>query len=375
MEKYLWLDGYSNYLKEYKFNINHIYILLANIAVFLILFFVFARKTSNIKIKNIIFAVILVVLEVFRIIFDTSKELYVYNTPFKELNFLKIISFELCAINVWVSVITLFLVSLKKESKIGEFLKNYLFGIAISAAFLTFISPDNIDGHFPLFHVINLQTLITHMLLFFIPIYFIKTKQFEPHMKYSINALMVSVLTASIAMIGSQLAGYSFAYMTRLQIAEDLNIFIPYPFHFIPLIFALYGLTFLNYYIFSLIFKIKPEETIKTYENRIVFWFKVSSIFTGMILLSVVPLFFAKNPVGNLLGLFCFISFIYIGAMIILINKVENINNLTQFENLEVKQKRVFKITAILSFFTGIYLLINYKLQKDSNTKKQSLEN
>jgi hypothetical protein len=357
MGYYFDFSRYTDLDNNYKFNISHVYIILVDILIFCLLYLLFIFLPQKFKNKEhkinskLIIALTLFILEIFRIVFDTIKFVNIQGIPFNEINWFIIFSFELCAINVWISIFFLIYSTFKKETRLTEFIKNYLFGIALPGALLTFISPDNVDGHFVLFHIINIQTLTTHMILFFIPIYLICKKEYEPKFNSIFDGAFGSIIVGSISMFGSQISGFSFAYMLRLQLAEDMGIIIPYPFHIIPVMIVLYLLLFLTFFVYK---KIHKDSLYFTDQKRLIL-IKCSSIFIGIILMMCIPMLFDNNPT-NIKGLafLCILPIIYLVYILVILEKLKN-HDLTG--ELDKKNSKQLLQISILSIFPLLYYL------------------
>ena len=179
--------GFQNRLAQtmdWFFNFNHLFLILFVASLIISGYFMFNAKTEKgQKITRIVLACLLFVFEVGRIVYKYCE--HVANGGNNaNFNWWWSISFQMCAIMTWTTIATLILSAiLKKGNKFLQILYNILFGCAMIGGILTFTYPDCIDGNFPLFHFKNLQTILVHSLLIFVPIYLIKTKNLKVEIK------------------------------------------------------------------------------------------------------------------------------------------------------------------------------------------------
>ncbi len=210
---------------ESNFNaINHFFSVWHFVALFLIaggivLISLIAKK-KNSDWHNKMFKVIAFIflgLEILRIIYR-SVIYYCYETYLPEntniYNWAEIISFALCTMITFFTIITLLL----NNEKWNKYAYDVIFVIALLGGVSALVYPDMLNTYYPIYHIMNIQTLITHGLLVATPILLIVTKRYTPNIKNSWKPLLQMVFFAIIARIFSVISGSSFMYMNGFEL-------------------------------------------------------------------------------------------------------------------------------------------------------------
>jgi len=158
------------------------------------------------------------------------------------------ISFQICAISAWTTAFTLiYSFFVKKENPLLQFLYRVLLGVALVGAGLALIYPDMIDEVRPFFHFRNLQTIVTHALIVFVPIYLLKAKRIVVQMSDLWKVGFGWFAAICISMSASLINGQNFGFALRCSLMEDIGIFIPFPFHLSVLGAIMMFISFLIY--------------------------------------------------------------------------------------------------------------------------------
>lgn len=191
---------------------------------------------------------------------------------------------------------------------------NILMGGALIGGALAFIYPDMISGRRSMFHFTNFQTVMSHILLIFVPLYFIKIGEFKVRFKNLWKVLFGYIAVASIAMSISQVMGerYNFAFTLRQPLLEDAGLNLPFPLHLIVTFTLIFTLVTAMYGIFELVHRKrhgKGDFAFKPWAKKLItlpYIIMISSLAIAVILLLALPLMFPQNPVENALGFLCF---------------------------------------------------------------------
>lgn len=365
--------GFDNYLSQnidWFYNFNH-FILIVMVAAFIVgcYFMLSAKSEKGKKITKLVLAGVLFILEIGRIIYKYL--LHVHNGgDASNFNWWWNISFQMCAIMTWTTIVTLILSAfLKKENKFLQLLYNMLFGCALVGGFLTFMYPDCISNNYPILHFINIQTIITHALLIFVPIYLIKTKDFRVDIKNFWNVYVGYVFIGSVALSASLISGNNFAYSLNFDLV-DLGV--AFPWHLPVIMIVISAIALVLYGCFELAYYIKRKHNKNEKEiglpaerkeyNKIglalYIAFVVSAVlFGGLISLSTASLIGEQKTA---LGLLCLLGLVYMILMLIFANQIKNYINI-KFEDKDKIKHTVFVVlTVIFALPVGIIYLIKY---------------
>lgn len=377
--------GFDNYLSQnfdWFFNFNH-FMLIVMVAAFIVgcYFMLSAKSEKGKKITKLVLAGVLFILEIGRIIYKYL--LHVHNGgDASNFNWWWNISFQMCAIMTWTTIVTLILSAfLKKENKFLQLLYNILFGCALVGGFLTFMYPDCISNNYPILHFINIQTIITHSLLIFVPIYLIKTKDFKVEIKNFWIVYVGYVFIGSVALSASLISGNNFAYSLNLDLV-DLGVSFPWHLPIIMIVTSAIALVF--YGAFELVYYIKnrrkkKEGEIKLLEEKqkpektglaLYITSVVSAVlFGGLITLCTADLIGVPS---TWLGILCLLGLIYMILMLVFAEHIKNYMNVKFEEKDKVKHIVFIVLTFIFALPVGIVYLIKY-LEDFGFLKKNSV--
>ena len=298
---------YNLFLEEpvnYIYNLNHLWLVLAVGAFVVGMLFALRGKSEKFKrITMLVIAFILLVLEIGRIIWKVSYLVYV-GTPLEEVDWWWNISFQMCAIMTWFTIITLTINALsKKQGKILNIMNNILFGCAMIGGILTYVYPYFISTYRPIWHFSNMQTIITHVLLILAPLYVVKIKIIKPRYSDLWKPMLGYVLIGSIAGMASEFSGNNFAYYFSNGMFDSIGISVPFELCFFTTFIAVYTCAIIAYSIVKLIYKYKEDSFKEVYP-----YFIFS--FIGILLIVLIPLCYPAHPVRNYIALFSLLPII-----------------------------------------------------------------
>lgn len=242
---------YQNLLPEaieWVFTINHLYMLLYVITIILGLLFILPKKSEKGKrITYLVLGIVIAVLEILRMVWRrgwVSSNGLPINADFWWWT----ISFQICAISAWSTVVTMIWSCFaKKDNYFLQFMYRVLLGVSLVGAALALIYPDMIDGAFSFFHFRNQQTIVTHALLVFVPIYLLKSKRFVVKRSDLWKVAFGWFAAICISMSASLICGQNFGFALRCSLMEDIGIMIPFPFHLVVLAGIMMFISFLVY--------------------------------------------------------------------------------------------------------------------------------
>src|SRR5574344_1511546 len=366
--------GYDTYLSkevDWMFNSNHLFLILFVLSTILALYFsLYAKSEKGIKITKIVLASFLLLLEISRIIWGIVGHIK-SNGTIDGFNWWWTISFQMCAIMTWTTIVTLFLSAfLKKDNKVLKILYNILMGCALIGGVLTFCYPDLIHESRPFFHFQNIQTVLVHTLLIFVPIYLLKIKEFKVELKNFIYCLLGFVGVGSIAMTASEISGQNFAYALRFDLLEDVGIKIPFPWHYFVTFAIICSFSLILYCMFELVRYLHNkkngiliEKTILTTNDKIFYTTYITAIFFGILSLIILPyLAFGTSPIKSWAGLICVLPLILAILIVIWAFALRN------KEILKNEKIRLLVVQMLLCFPCGIAsLCIFFRKQKSVN--------
>ncbi|MGN0787720.1 MAG: hypothetical protein ACI4L6_01465 [Candidatus Onthoplasma sp.] len=366
--------GFNNRLAnniDWFFNANHLFLIaFVSLIVVSCLFMFNAKSEVGKRITKIFFACLLIVLEVGRTVYKYKMHVANGGTA-DNFNWWWNISFQMCAIMTWTTIFTLILSAcVNKENHFLQFLYNILFGCAMIGGILTFCYPDCLDEGYPFFHFINIQTVLVHALLIFVPLYFIKIKEFKVEIKNIWKACAGYTYIGCTAMSASILSGNNFAYSLKFDLFE---LGVAFPWHLPVILCVMMALASLFYGGFEIVRlirrKIKHEE--KPTREKI----KSSSLgkaiyvvsnicailFGTLIMLGVAKIL--GNPIETgkttKLGLLCLLGLAYMILVLVFADK----NKKYIYENLtqdKVKHVILIVLTILFVLPVGILYLIRF---------------
>ena len=367
--------GYENKLSnsiDWFFNFNHLFLIIfVSLFVLMCTFLLNAKSEKGIKITKIVIASTLFILEIGRIIYKFLMHKH-YGGSAQNFNWWWNISFQMCAIMCWTTIITLILsVFIKKQNRFLQMLYNILFGCAMIGGILTFIYPDCLDSSFPFFHFVNIQTILVHALLIFVPIYLIKIKHFKVEIKNIWNVFVGYVYIGCIAMTASIISGNNFAYSLKFDL---VNLGLAFPWHLPILMLALTAFSALIYGAFELVYYLRLKNTNKICKNidsinKLNFAIFIMSrvcaiVFGALIMLSTASLIGKTN---TMLGLLCLIALVYMIMMLLFAEwYAQYIYSSLEMNN---KAKHITLIVLLIIFALPVGIMYLSSYIKQTNTK------
>ena len=357
---------------DWMFNVNHLF-LISFVAIFIValMFLLNAKSEKGQKITKICLACVLFILEITRIIWDYQNHLHNGGTS-ENFNWWWTISFQMCAIMTWTTIITLIVSACvkNKQARVVKILENILFGVAMVGGILTFVYPDCITTDKPFLHFVNIQTIITHSLLIFAPLYLIKIKELKIEMKNIWMPALGFLYVGCLATATSIISGNNFAFALECDLLKDVGLNIPYPWHYLFVFLIVFLLTVLLYGVFEIRNHIKNKNIEKQVEkpnkNKNVYALSVLTFvflcFQGLLMMLFMGQAIYISGQTSLLGILMLIPFIVAVLLILLglyYNKLSNDDNFKKN-----KKSKIFIVTLIFAFVlnivVGIYQLALY---------------
>ncbi|MBQ3494901.1 MAG: YwaF family protein [Clostridia bacterium] len=207
--------------------------------------FYFAARTKNEKrmfITKICIMIALIALEIGRMIWFAvrAKHLNI------ELNVWTTINFHNCTIQIWLTVLTIFLsFFLKKDNKLLQIFYNILYNIATLGGIVTFIYPQFINSQYSIFHFRNLQSIISHILLITTPFLLSHYGYFKIKIRNFVYIPFAWCCVGSISGFASICARFNFAFAYTCELFDALNIFIAVPFHIVVVMLIMIAISFI----------------------------------------------------------------------------------------------------------------------------------
>lgn len=255
---------------DWLFTINHLWLVLLVASIISIAFCVFRAKTEKgQKIAKIVLATLLLCLEIGRMIYAICAHKYNHAGSMQGFDWWWTISFQMCAIMTWTTIITLFLSAfVKKGTRFMEYLYHVLFGCAMIGGILTFIYPDLVTENLPILHFKNIQTILVHALLIFVPLYLLRIKEYSLSFKHAWMPLVGYIYIGSLGMATSIVSGHNFAYTLECDLMTEVGLNIPFPWH-LPLLLAIvYGVALLLYAIVAGVRALRKRKTQEMVEKK-----------------------------------------------------------------------------------------------------------
>lgn len=377
-----YIFGFENTLNQkidWFFNLNHLFLIFF-VTVFVVscCFLLSAKSEKGKKITKLILAGVLLILEVGRTVYKYLMHVHNGGTA-SNFNWWWNISFQMCAIMCWTTIITLILSAfLKKENKFLQFLYNVLFGGAMIGGILTFAYPDCLSSNYPFLHFVNIQTVLVHALLIFVPIYFVKTKDFRVDIKNIWKVCAAYVYVGCVAMTASLISGNNFAYALKFDL---FDLGLPFPWHLPVVMLFMMVLATLIYGSFELVRLIKrkikkedkPVPEKHNYDKLGFATYVVSNVsailFGALIMLGTASLIGSPK---SMTGILCLLGLVYMILVLIFAEKVYK-KYITEKLDVENKKKHITYIVLTFIFVmpVGIMYLVRYlQEEKMQNVKK-----
>ena len=358
---------------DWFFNINHLFLILWVVGFIVLCCFLFHSKSEKgKKITKLSLAVILFVLEVGRTIYKLVAHKQA-NGTLEGFNWWWNISFQMCAIMCWTTIITLVLSAfLKKENKFLQFLYNILFGCAMLGGILTFCYPDCLTANKPFLHFVNIQTVTVHALLIFVPIYLIKIKEFKVEIKNLWKVVAGYAYIGCVSMTASLISGNCFAYALKFDL---FDLGVPFPWHLPVVMILLLAVDAVIYGAFEIVrlignkcLNIKTaEQNVKPKSKLGVATYVVGNI--TAILFGILILLGTASLIGGpktLAGLTCLIGLVYMILMLVFAEKHKKY----AYQDLDENKKKhitLIVLTMIFDLPVGALYLARYVSQEKKN--------
>ena len=349
---------------DWMFNGNHVFLLLWVAGFVTACYFLFSAKSEKgKKITKLVLAGVLFALEVGRIVYKYLLHCSHGGTAL-DFNWWWTISFQMCAIMTWTTIVTLVLSAfLPKNSKILSYLYNILFGCALLGGALTFCYPDCMSSDRPFLHFVNIQTVTVHALLIFAPIYLIKIGEFKVELKNIWKLFVGFVLVGGLSMSASIISGENFAF------AKEFGLFdlgLPFPWHLPVVMIILVAVSTLIYGIFEIVHKRKDMNQPKKEQPQVNKLGKAlyattiaSAIVFGMLIILGIAAILGSTTV-TWLGALCLLGLAYTITWIVVAER----NKKYMQENFDFANKTksilTIALTLVFNLPVGVVWLIAY---------------
>ena len=363
---------------DWFFNLNHLFLLLWVVGFIIVCCFLFHSKSEKgKKITKLSLALILTILEIGRTVYKYLLHLSNGGSS-SDFNWWWNISFQMCAIMCWTTIITLILSAfLNKENKLLGYLYNILFGCALIGGALTFCYPDCMSSDRPFLHFLNIQTVTVHALLIFVPIYLIKIGEFKVEIKNIWKLFVGYILIGSLSMTASLISGNNFAYALNFSL---FDLGLPFPYHLPVVMVILVLLSTIVYAIFEIVryIKNKKSNTVNkpcaaSNKNKFDIAFIVTSFATAIIF-GIVILLGISSLIGKdtqtLLGLLCLLPLAYTILWLVFAEKIKNQSTQEFASTKPCKHISLIIIALLFNLPVGVLYLIKFiKLNKSKAVK------
>ncbi|MCQ2555844.1 MAG: YwaF family protein [Clostridia bacterium] len=251
-------DATSPSSEKWIFNTNHLFLALVAVVCVVCLCLIISPKSDvGKKICKLCFALVLLLLEVGRMIYR-FKYFQHFGYTSRTINWWLVINFHSCSISTWITIGTLIASCfVQKGSKALQFFYNIMFGCGLLGGILTFAYPLTIDGHYPIYHFLNLQTIITHALIVVVPILLVKMGELKVQLKNVWQLFIYYTATGCIALAASICGNFNFAFTIEMN---WMTLNIPFPYHIFVIEIVLVAFEVVVYGVFELCRYIKNKK-------------------------------------------------------------------------------------------------------------------
>ncbi|MCL2234184.1 MAG: YwaF family protein [Firmicutes bacterium] len=318
MNYFFGFDVYFYGRISWMFNLNHLMLIFVVVGILCAMYFgLHAKSKRGVFVTKITLAVLMFVLETGRISWNLAHHFHSNEyATFANFDWWWRISFSMCAIMKWFSIATLLLSAfLRKDNRAVTVMKNIMFGCALVGAALAFVYPDMISTSRSLLHFISVQTIISHFLLIFVPLYFIKIGELKVEIKNMWMVLLGYVYIGSVAMSAAQIAGRPFSFMLNQPLLESIGLNIGFPWHIMITFGVVFSISTAIYGGFEIARLIKKRKEKEKRAGKVKEWLKgllkppvILKVLTFAIALALfftIPLTFENFPVLSWVGLVC----------------------------------------------------------------------
>lgn len=250
---------------NFHFNLNHLFIGLAVIAVICGLYFALcARSRTGIRLTKLLLAFAFFALETGRVVWLVLY--FRHNDVIIDGPMIwRLVPFSFCGVMSITTGIVLMISALNRNHNGPgmQIFYNIVFALGTVGGVMTFAVPEIFDQRFPIVHFRNFQTIAVHLLLILVPLYLVKIRELKPRIKNLWMPLLGFIGVGSINMAASQITGKNRGFMLYI---EDLDRYvdfaIPFPWH--ALVF--FGVVFIGivipYYLgFEIVYQIKKRKS------------------------------------------------------------------------------------------------------------------
>lgn len=254
---------------------------------------------KGINIIKISIATTIVLLEIGRIIwkfgcaFDASN-----GNPLTITQAFQAIGFHMCNYASFICAASLYLsVFIKQGNYYLEIFKEFSVGCGLVGAGLFFIYPEGLVGNIDFFSWWNIESIIDHTLLIFVPIYYISIGELTIRIKNLWRVAIGYLFVGCTSMSASIIANFNFSFSLDMNLIAGFSNYFPFPLHMLPLIAVVFCVPTLIYLIGEYCYRRKQNKIgtpvikqVKTIENKKAH--NLSIVYFSIGIISSIPLLF-----------------------------------------------------------------------------------
>ena len=365
---------------------------IITLVVVAVLFFVIRTKSpKSIKATKITLASLLLFLYVFKAVFWIVRIITISDSnSFSTIYIPKAFGLDIPSWIVLLSSIVLYISAFSYlPSMFMEFLKHTLLGVGLPCAVISLFTVDIIDIYDNYYHILNIIAMTLNMLLIFIPLYLIKTKEIQPSLDKFWYAISGYICLTSICMSLSLIIREgNLSEMTYSKILRKIGIQISFPWHLLIIIPTFLIIAFGLYYLITKIYKKKfssenqtetqQQMELKRNEFFDLYAFATKSIccMQGFLILIILAAII-KKPLGTPWGILCLIPLVMTIFCILAVFEMEkqaNLNDEHIFDKGNPTAKRIITFALIGDVFFGLSFLKQIKNEREAIIERKERE-
>ena len=333
--------------------------------------FILLRKRNS-KIVKIVFASILAFLYLFRVVFWIIRAVKIGYTA--NNIYVKIFGLDYANLILLLTSVTLYIDAFcSKKYKIIEFFKQTIIGVGFAVGLFGLLSCNMIDQYDNLYHVLNIDYMLVRVILVFIPIYLVFTKDEVINLSkfwYSVAGLIcLTSLCSTFAFLTSYNIS-EFLYSTTLK---KIGISVESPWHLLINIFGFLLMIFVLYFIMYMIAKRLLKNTEKQKNDCLEFFdlysFATKSICCLQGFLLIMVAYIITKGASIYVSLICLIPFVMTIFCILAIFEIEKqfeINDEHFFDPKNKAAKKFLTYLMIGNFIFGLSVVKQIKNEREN---------
>lgn len=340
---------------------------ICSIALIIGIFFSLCAKSDNgKKVTKICLASILSFFVVFKAVFWIIRIISISTTNSINVSDLpKIFGFEIINFVIILEIVILFLSAFyTKKARFIEFLQQTLIGVGLPVALYNLCRARMIHTQDNLFHIINIQAMLTIIILIVGMLYLIKTKSIKLNITKFWYAIAGYVCLTSLVMTISLISyDKNYSEMTFSSTLYQMGIKVSFPWHLLITIPIFLLISFGIYYLLLIIFKDKlaqpnvSDDIQQKNDFFDIYSFSTKSIccMQGFLILIIISAI-VRNPLGTWLGLLSLIPLIMTIFCVLAVFELDKLSDLNDENIFEQRQKLKKSITYLMigNFIFGL---------------------